>query len=317
MQSLWPCTIQLCVLRRDTINEVEKTTNGRQDLIQAFGALSRFPPFSLSDLLCAIDEGGFRTYAWDLDLGGCLFLGVQDLCLKFGFGWVLFSRGIGLMLGIWIWVSAFFLGFRTYPLELDLGGCHFSTFRCCLVFMLDVIKPSKGPTRVYVGPCRQAGYPSVLHNWEGNIMQNLCGSGVYYLIDQQWGKRKIVRRKRLQSPKSFFGFHPIIHHEEHGYEHEQACVLHNKSAAIYGLLFYQYTCGILIVMFFCDLCSRAFICLVLLLVDGVAILFNIQGFSSNLWDKLLGYVTQQSSFMICTICWKLVTTPNESQKFIY
>jgi hypothetical protein len=25
------------------------------------------------------------------------------------------------MLGIWIWVSAFFLGFKTYALELDLG----------------------------------------------------------------------------------------------------------------------------------------------------------------------------------------------------
>jgi len=47
--------------------------------LSRFGALSRFPPFSLSDLLCAIDE-------W----------------------------GLGLRLGIWIWLGAFFLGFRTY-----------------------------------------------------------------------------------------------------------------------------------------------------------------------------------------------------------
>ncbi len=68
-------------------------------------------------------------------------------------------------------------------------------------------------------------------------------------------------------------------------------MLHNKSSAICGPLLLVYSCGVFIVMFFCNLCSQAFICLVLL-VDGVVILFNIQGFSSNLWDKLLGYVTQ-------------------------
>ncbi len=36
-----------------------------------------------------------------------------------------FSRGLGLTLEIWIWVGAFFSGFRTYALDLDLGDCLF------------------------------------------------------------------------------------------------------------------------------------------------------------------------------------------------
>ncbi len=45
--------------------------------------------------------------------------------MKFGFGWVLFSRGLRLMLGVWILVGAFFSGFRTYGWDLDLGECLF------------------------------------------------------------------------------------------------------------------------------------------------------------------------------------------------
>jgi hypothetical protein len=36
-----------------------------------------------------------------------------------------FSRGLGLMFEIWIWVGAFFSGYRTYARDLDLGECLF------------------------------------------------------------------------------------------------------------------------------------------------------------------------------------------------
>ncbi len=45
-----------------------------------------------------------------------------------------FSLGLGLALEIWIWVSAFCLEFRTYALDLDLGGCLF--FPCQASFGL-------------------------------------------------------------------------------------------------------------------------------------------------------------------------------------
>ncbi len=162
--------------------------------------------------------------------------------------------------------------------------------------MLDVIKTGKRPNQGLCGPCAGRPVTLVFFTIGKETSCKTCAEVV--------GKeRKIVRRKRLQSPKSFFVFiqsfiipNMVMNMNRH------VCQLHNKSSAIYGLLFYQCSCASLIVMFFCVLCSRAFIYLPCTSCLWVAIHFNIQGFSSNLWDTLLGYVTQQSQLMICTIC---------------
>ncbi len=141
--------------------------------------------------------------------------------------------------------------------------------------MLDVIKTGKRPNQGLCGPCAGRPVTLVFFTIGKETSCKTCAEVV--------GKeRKIVRRKRLQSPKSFFVFiqsfiipNMVMNMNRH------VCQLHNKSSAIYGLLFYQCSCAS---------------CL------WVAIHFNIQGFSSNLWDTLLGYVTQQSQLMICTIC---------------
>jgi hypothetical protein len=59
---------------------------------------------------------------------------------------------------------------------------------------------------------------------------------------------------------------------------------------VYGLLFYLCTSGVLIVMFFSDLCFCDFICLVLLVNALPSLLFKnilIQGFSSHFGVKPL------------------------------
>jgi len=72
----------------------------------------------------------------------------------------------------------------------------------------------------------------------------------------------------------------------------------NDTFLVYNLLFYQCISDVLIVMFFCDMCSCAFICLVLLISSGwvpILVFFIYKGFSFHtvLW---LGYMAWTFDF---------------------